>query len=340
MGEITIALLANANASRSLRHWTGVSKIQYERLSSAISHSAGEAEDHLQRFYESGCRSYLFLGGDGTIFQGINFLCRLNGGSLEGIVIGAMNGGSGNGLAKVAGAGHPSKDLHNISSCKEIPVKPVPLIEVTAEDVQGNPIGPLSYTFAGVGVDALIAKYYQESSKGGLSAYLKSVPKAFPVLLNGHYPYAQVEGSNVQERTPQGSKNLFSPATSNDGPSTLDGKLVHSIVVGTVPYYGYGFKAFPYAEEASLDGKMHVRIGKGHVFREALRYLNNAHPLWRGRFSHENLVELFAEKITAHSVHERLYLQVAGDYLGQVRTVCFQLSKSMSLIDFEALRKR
>ena len=55
--------------------------------------------------------------------------------------------------------------------------------------------------------------------------------------------------------------------------------------VSTIPYYGFGFRVFPYADERK--DKLHLRVSNIHP----IEFMKNFRSVWRGEY--ENLATIF-----------------------------------------------
>jgi hypothetical protein len=99
---------------------------------------------------------------------------------------------------------------------------------------------------------------------------------------------------------------------------------------GTVPYYGFGFRMFPYA--GSRRGKMQLRL----TDLPALKILSHLDSIWAGRFRDEGLFDFLADSVVIRS-EEKLPFQVGGDAEGYRDEVSLEVAPSpVDLVDFTA----
>jgi diacylglycerol kinase family enzyme len=98
---------------------------------------------------------------------------------------------------------------------------------------------------------------------------------------------------------------------------------------GTVPYYGFGLKAFPFA--ARRPGAMQLRIitqiGVPTV-------LWNLPRIWSGEFAHPSFLDFHAERASV-SFERPMPLQVGGDAEGWRDALTFGMAASpVEIVDF------
>jgi hypothetical protein len=99
----------------------------------------------------------------------------------------------------------------------------------------------------------------------------------------------------------------------------------------TVPEYGYGFKAFPFAER--LLGFMNVRVYDEAPLRAMLATPN----LWRGRYPLHGMHDWFAKHVRM-TFSRPMPLQVAGDAAGERQTVEMKASdRSVEILEWRRM---
>jgi diacylglycerol kinase family enzyme len=99
----------------------------------------------------------------------------------------------------------------------------------------------------------------------------------------------------------------------------------------TVPYYGLGLRAFPFADRA--PGMMQLRVATQIGVPTMLLNLGK---IWSGDFAHEGLLDFHAERV-ALKFERPMPLQIGGDAEGWRDEVCFGMAASpVEIVDFGA----
>jgi diacylglycerol kinase family enzyme len=97
---------------------------------------------------------------------------------------------------------------------------------------------------------------------------------------------------------------------------------------GTVPYYGFGLKMFPFA--ARRRGMMHLRLGA--VSTPVV--IANLPKLWQGQWFPKGIYDFHAEEVTIRFGHEMPF-QVGGDAAGYRETVTLKMAREqVEMVDF------
>jgi diacylglycerol kinase family enzyme len=103
---------------------------------------------------------------------------------------------------------------------------------------------------------------------------------------------------------------------------------------GTVPYYGFGLKAFPFAE--SRPGMMQLRLA---TQLSVSSLLWNLPQIWAGEFSHPSLLDFHVERV-AVQFERPIPLQIGGDACGERDQMTFAMCpRPVELVDFNAPRR-
>jgi len=96
----------------------------------------------------------------------------------------------------------------------------------------------------------------------------------------------------------------------------------------TMPFYGYGFKMFPFASER--PGMMNLRLGQVH----APNVLANLPKMWTGRWFPEGIQDYYAQEVTLRYARPMPF-QVGGDAAGYRDAVTFSMAReTVELADF------
>ncbi len=269
-------------------------------------------------------------GGDGTITGLLNEL-RAQGLALP--AIGVLPMGTGNAWAHVTGAPKPAVALRQLAAYGERlpPLRPFSLVRVEGR------LAP----FAGTGWDAEMVQDFKSQlslagplrgTQAGLRGYLGAMfTRTIPRHLFG-------------QGNPQVSVyNLGAPALTVDAnrairplPHGGTGELLYRGPAGvagaaTSPEWGFGFKAFPFAQ--AMPHRLSVRVYGGSVL-EATR---NMFKLWRGEHPLPKMHDFLVERVRMEFDRD-VPFQMAGDVLGMRRSIEFELAEeSVQLVDWHRL---
>jgi len=298
-----------------------------------VSKSLSDARDISRLIVMRGYHTVLTGGGDGTFTVMVTEVvkeARRLGAALP--RFGLLKLGTGNALAWVVGAsargiGDLQADIDRLMT--DAGSRPIHLVEV-----EGH-IAP----FCGLGFDAaLLADYAKTKSllsrtplgaaaSGFVSYALAAALRTIPVAVIGPMPHVRVmnAGGDAYRLGTKGSR-LGTPFAKGDtiyeGPARLT-------ALSTVPYYGFGFRVFPYANER--PDRMHLRI----TTMTAGPFIRNAKTIWRGEYeSSEHLFDFLVEAVDIE-IDPATPLQIGGDYFGERSRVHAALTpEQVRLVDF------
>ena len=103
----------------------------------------------------------------------------------------------------------------------------------------------------------------------------------------------------------------------------------------TVPFYGFGLKAFPFADTS--PGMLQLRIAT-EVPVSTLVW--NVKSIWSGNFDHPGLLDFHADRV-AIRCDRPVPLQVGGDAAGERDEITFGIAPDpVELVDFAASARR
>lgn len=245
--------------------------------------------------------------------------------------IGILKLGTGNALASVVGSGDYCADLqryiHNGFS---------DAINLSLIESNGR-----RFPFAGVGWDAhilneykilqqrfgdTIAKSLVESLGGYLAAFfVKFVPKQLWRSLSQRRIEVEITSLGGAARLAQHGR----PAESFESGQVLYSGPCNLAIVGTEPFYGYGFKVLPYANQ--YQNRFQLRVVKQGM----LRTLSSLPSIWKGKYYNPEGIIDFAVEGVRLKFSEAVPTQVAGDANGFASEVEYRLSsRSIRLIDY------
>jgi diacylglycerol kinase family enzyme len=194
--------------------------------------------------------------------------------------------------------------------------------------------------FAGVGIDAAVVNDYywiRDRLSGtplrklglgapgyGLAVALRSAPR---YLLERRPAYCEIV-------------NVGRPAWRLDargariGRPIAHGELLYAgpcmmAAASTVPYYGLGLRAFPFADRA--PGMMQLRVATSIGVPTVLMHLPS---IWSGEFAHEGLLDFHADRVSLR-FERPMPLQVGGDAEGWRDELTFSMAANpVEIVDF------
>lgn len=283
-------------------------------------------------------------GGDGSIVKLINLLRDASGGTWL-PTFGVLRLGTGNAWARVTGAHEFALEVKHLARLPwPLPTRRYDLIDV--ENTWCH--------FAGVGWDArLINDYLRNLDRRssalvgsrvatalhkGLGGYLYSlfrftIPDEVRATLTVGRVRVHVENTGgevftlnsqaqpVALREPDGSN----PRVLYEGPMGV-------ACVGTEPEWGFGFRAFPFAQ--AVPGFFNARV----YDRPTLDATRKMFRLWRGEFPEAGMHDFYAKRVRMR-FSRPMPFQIAGDGLGLRDTVEYGVaSRSVQLVDWTAAR--
>lgn len=304
-----------------------------------VSRRIEESDGIARTLLERGYGTILTAGGDGTFTVVVTAVVReakRRGASLP--RFGLLRLGTGNSLAWVLGASKTGKggrsrralsvDLARLRA--DAGSRSIRLVEVE------NTLSP----FCGLGIDADVLRDYNATkavlargplarfAPGLLSYGVAAVTRTLPGYLLKPSPHCRVinRGSDAYRIGRQGTL-LGTPIQRGDvlyeGPATI-------AAVATIPYYGFGFRFFPFAEDRPDRMQLRVSTAATGVF------LRNVKEIWRGEWDDpEHVFDYFVDAIDIE-VDPPTSLQIGGDIRGDRRLVSIKLTDPIPVVDFYA----
>jgi diacylglycerol kinase family enzyme len=328
-----VAVLLNANAKsvnatvREALH--AVVPGEHVFFSKTPAEASRIAEEVVERRY----RTVFTGGGDGTFVAWVNrILEAAERRSARPPRFGVLALGTGNAVAEMVGA-RPRRHAHDLARYLRGEVDGVRRLDLLTCEGRRTP-------FAGVGVDAAVLNDYnwiRERLAGtplarlglgmagyGLAVALRSAPRA---ILERRPTYCEIV-------------NVGQPAWRLDangeriGRPIAHGELLHAgpcmlAAASTVPYYGLGLRAFPFAERA--EGMMQLRVA---TKIDVGTLVVNLPKIWSGGFAHEGLLDFHAQRVSLR-FEKPMPLQIGGDAEGWRDEVGFGMAANpVEIVDF------
>lgn len=347
-----VAVLLNRNARRvddalatRIERIVGKENLYYSR-------TLEEAEGFAREIVQRGYGTVVCGGGDGTLVQAVNLVLRYideanawrvqrfrRFGERQTLLgkprFAFLPLGTGNAVRGLVGATSPLDDLRRVVDYVPSRTTRVPLIELDGE----------RFFFAGLGYDSLILNDYNGLKQHAKHPLVKPMmqnvlgyfaaifSRTLPSVLTGRAGKLSVrvtnagEGFYVDPRRGDFAQPLETGAAIFEGPATFVG-------VGTMPFYGYGFKMFPFA--GMMPGKMHLRVGRIGPFRT----LAHLPSFWKGSFRDPNRVFDFLVDHVRIELDRPFPFQHSGDAQGERTELDLRVSpEAVELIDLHRPRQ-
>lgn len=299
-----------------------------------VSRRVEESEAIARTLVERGYGTILTAGGDGTftvVVTAVVAEARRRGVPIP--RFGLLRLGTGNSLAWVLGASKSGgrgleADLAKLRA--DAGSRDLRLVESE---------GMLS-PFCGFGIDAIMLRDYnrvksmlargplKRLAPGPVAYAVAATTRTIPSYVFRATPHCRVinEGSDAH-RIGEHGRTLGSPIPKGsilyEGPAKIAS-------VGTIPYYGFGFRFFPYAEDRG--DRMQLRIST----ISPLSFVANFGPIWRGEYeSLETVFDYFVDDVTIE-MDPPTSFQIGGDVAGDRSRVRVRLAEPIRIVDFYA----
>ena len=337
--ENKIAVVLNENARRVNNHvLKGLASIIGEENlyhTRALDEVEGAVEDILKRGFD-----LIFCGGgDGTIVgvvtSAVDVAERMakSGGDVSLPKIGILKMGTGNAWAWATGVNNGLKQIEEIKMGGGYSTTTFDLLKVKGR------LCP----FAGMGIDAQVLNDYYDLMEKlsrsfmrrffvGLNGYvyssiMKSIPAVKSMSRGGKVPEVEVEFTG--KRAFRLNRKGHSETLEDISDKPIFRGMANIVACGTIPYFGYAFRAFPLAE--AMSGTMHLRIATVRP-AEALR---NIPGLWRGTYYGAEFTDFLTDAANIRFDRE-MPLEVGGDPHGYTSEVDFEVPKfKVSVISYK-----
>jgi len=300
-----------------------------------VSRSIDEGTAIAKTVIDRGYGTVLTGGGDGTFTNVVTQVVKLS--RERGVKpprFGLLRLGTGNALSWVVGSsgrkgGLLAADVLRLRD--EAGARPLRLVE--CEGI----LGP----FCGFGTDAnVLADYHRVRDAfkklpvphrwvaGAVSYAVAATTMSIPKYLVNAIPYVRVTniGDDAWKIGPNG-RPLDRPI--RNGERIFEGKA-RMASCSTIPYYGFGFRVFPFADER--PDRMALRINTiGSV-----EFVANFKPIWRGEYANSTtLFDFLVDKIRIE-LEPPTAFQIGGDAMGERTKVDVALTEPIELVDLYA----
>lgn len=276
-----------------------------------VSRQLSEAPEIAERLVEGGYQTVLTGGGDGTFTVMVTEVvraARAKGRPLP--RFGLLKLGTGNALAWVVGASSigPKTRAADIEKLHQ---------EARSREIRLVDVEGFLTPFAGAGADAQILADYNATKQllsrtplkpyaAGLLGYgLAAMTRSLPKYLVREMPFFRVVNAGAPaQRIGEGGLQLGSPIPS--GEVLFEGQA-RIVGISTIPFYGFAFKMFPFANLRS--DRMHLRISSiGSV-----RFAQNVRSIWNGSFHRPDELNDFLVEAVRVECDPPTEFQIGGD---------------------------
>lgn len=321
-------ILVNANAKRGGRRIAAQLGRALPGANVRLTKTIREIEGWLSSVKEPRC--ILSAGGDGSAIALLNALDRVVPKDQPFPTIGVLPLGTGNAWAHALGARNLDASVRALARTSgALPTKRYGLLECD---------GVLTF-FGGSGWDAQVLDDYRKQVEaspsnriaksvwGYLSAMaFRTVPKT---IVSGR-PHVIIENLGDEVYTIAHDKTLHRLDGVGRGAVLYEG-MASVAGAATCPEYGYGFRAFPFAER--LLGFMNVRVYDERAFTAVTRIPK----LWRGAHPLPGMTDWFATAVRM-TFSRPIPLQIGGEAIGSRLTVDFKTSsRTVDAVDWRMM---
>jgi diacylglycerol kinase family enzyme len=303
-----------------------------------VSRRVEESEAIARTLVDRGYDTILTGGGDGTFTVVVTAV--VNEARRRGVTLprfGLLRLGTGNSLAWVLGASKSGDkgakrglalDLQKLRN--DAGSRGLRLVEAE---------GMLS-PFCGFGIDAIMLKDYgqvksllargplKRLAPGILSYAIAATTKTVPSYLIRKTPHCRVINQGA-EAFRVGGKGKIVGAPFPKGAVLYEGPAKVASV-GAIPYYGFGFRFFPYAEDR--PDRIHLRVSNITTFD----FVGNFPSIWKGEYEDlESTFDYLVEDVTLEMDPPTAF-QIGGDVRGERSRVRVRMTEPIRIVDFYA----
>jgi diacylglycerol kinase family enzyme len=325
-----LAILVNANAKRGGRRVAVQIGRALPGASVRLTKTTSEIEAWLRTLDSPRC--VLSAGGDGTAIALVNALEHVTPKDAALPPIGVLPLGTGNGWARSSGARKLDECVRKLArSGGPLPVRRWGLVDCE---------GTLTH-FAGTGWDAQILDDYRaqlRASKGPVHGAAKTVGgyltamlfRTVPKTILFGRPHVIVENLGDDAYTMTADRKLLKIAGVGRGSILYEG-MASVAGSATCPEFGYGFRAYPFAER--LLGYLNVRV----YDRPPVAAIGDIPKLWRGAHPMVGMHDWFTT--AARMTFSRpMPIQIGGDACGTRQTVEYRAhGRQIEVVDWRRM---
>jgi diacylglycerol kinase family enzyme len=333
--EQRVAVVVNGNAKNATEEVISTLDQILNGVDLFVSRKLSDARHIAKTLVARGYGTVLTGGGDGTFTVMVTEVvheARRSGRPLP--RFGLLKLGTGNSLAWVVGA--QGADKHDLQADIGRLIQDAGSRSMRLIEVEGF-IAP----FCGLGADAIVLADYAKTkallsktplarvAPGALSYIVATTTRTIPSFFARRMPHCRVRNDGA-EAYRLGAKGAIVGSPIPTGQILYEGPM-RICALSTIPYYGYGFRMFPYAEERS--DRMNLRIATiGPV-----SFVRNFPEIWRGEYDNPEEVSDYLVDAVTIELDPETDFQIAGDPQGTRKSISALLSPTpIRLVDFYA----
>ena len=303
-----------------------------------VSKTPEDAHQILEDVIKQGDRITYWRGGDGTLLHLGNILRNLSPKNMP--IIAYAKGGTGNSIANFVRSTGTIDELISLLSQDQnhqIPIITIPLIHTKYQGPETQ--GETETFFASTGWDAQILYDYTRFKKRTpkfihgvkgyvLSSFCLSIPKILTEKMQRPDITCHPDDPIIHYLAETDIITVFP----NFNPQNT---RLACVSVGSVPYYGYKFKAFPHL--GRVPDTFNVRLIGGSKVGTILSLFANLPSIWSGEYQGDTFQDYFVKTLNIKYEHA-VPLQIAGDDIGHVTSVDYTLSpEPLKVIDWNKI---
>ncbi|MDI1431336.1 MULTISPECIES: diacylglycerol/lipid kinase family protein [Polyangium] len=194
--------------------------------------------------------------------------------------------------------------------------------------------------FCGFGIDAEMLKDYtrvkgllargplKRIAPGMVSYAIAATTKTLPSYFVRRTPHCRVINTG-SDAVRVGEKGSILGAPIRKGGVIYEGPAKLACVA-TIPYYGFGLRMFPYAEDR--PDRMQLRVTN----LSPVAFVSNFQTIWRGEYEDlESTFDFFVDDITIEMDPPTAF-QIGGDVRGDRKSIRVRLTEPIRIVDFYA----
>lgn len=328
-----IAVIVNGNAKSVTDEVLATLDEILETGDLYVSRSIAEGNAIAKTVLDRGYGTVLTGGGDGTFTNVVTQVVKMA--RERGVKpprFGLLRLGTGNALSWVVGSSGKKGQLLAADVLRlrdEAGARPLRLVECEG----------ILAPFCGFGIDAnVLADYHRVRDgfkklpivphkwvAGAVSYAVAATTMSIPKYLVNAVPFVRVTnvGSDAYKIGPNG-RPLDRPIQA--GERIFEGKA-RMVSCGTIPYYGFGFRVFPHADER--PDRMALRI----TTIGSVEFVANFKPIWRGEYnSATSLFDYLVDKVEIE-IEPATAFQIGGDSMGDRSHVEVAMTEPIEIVD-------
>jgi len=304
-----------------------------------VSRRIEDSEAIARTLVDRGYGTILTGGGDGTFTVVVTAIVReaeRRGSPLP--RFGLLRLGTGNSLAWLLGSSRTGKGGRTARAL-EVDIARL-RADAGSRELRLVEVDGMLAPFCGFGVDAVALRDYHATrhwlSKGPLRKFaagalgyaVSATTRTIPAYLLRRTPHCRVvnRGGDAFRIGLRGAR-LGSPIPTGgllyEGPAMM-------VSCGTIPYYGFGFRVFPYA----LDREDRMQLRVSNV--GSIPFVRNAAAIWRGEYENLELLHDYFVEAVEIEMDPPTSFQIGGDEAGERDRVHVRLARPIRIVDFYA----